>query len=238
MAEEAKGQRFSQRAGWFLDKITGSQWAQQTQQTQRQTSGQQSTGGIFLPWISNNQNLINSNKVSVNNGFTQWIQEWTIKSNIVLQWITNKPNEATLDTTTMKQKRQSYIYAKNNNINTKSINEQIEEERTWSNKVLGQTGKILKTYREAPINNFKKRWMRAIADSWLPWYFVDKTLEKAWAPDGLGDSIKNAVNETARKVALTYQDKVNEDFKIKSIKIIDYGSAFFYENKYFSWVTI
>ena len=231
MAEEAKGQRFSQRAGWFLDKITGSQWAQQTQQTQQQTSGQQSTGGIFLPWISNNQNLINSNKVSVNNGFTQWIQEWTIKSNIVLPWITNKPNEATLDTTTMKQKRQSYIYAKNNNINTKSINEQIEEERTWSNKVLGQTGKILKTYREAPINNFKKRWMRAIADSWLPWYFVDKTLEKAWAPDGLGDSIKNAVNETARKVALTYQDKVNEDFQKKVDKNIDARIREKYDNE-------
>lgn len=231
MAEEAKGQRFSQRAGWFLDKITGSQWAQQTQQTQQQTSGQQSTGGIFLPWISNNQNLINSNKVSMNNWFTQWIQDWTIKSNIVLPWITNKPNEATLDTTTMKQKRQSYIYAKNNNINTKSINEQIEEERTWSNKVLGQTGKILKTYREAPINNFKKRWMRAIADSWLPWYFVDKTLEKAWAPDGLGDSIKDAVNETARKVALTYQNKINEDFQKKIDKNIDARIREKYDNE-------
>lgn len=231
MAEEAKWQRFSQRAGWFLDKITGSQWAQQTQQTQQQTSGQQSTGGIFLPWISNNQNLINSNKVSMNNWFTQWIQDWTIKSNIVLPWITNKPNEATLDTTTMKQKRQSYIYAKNNNINTKSINEQIEEERTWSNKVLGQTGKILKTYREAPINNFKKRWMRAIADSWLPWYFVDKTLEKAWAPDGLGDSIKDAVNETARKVALTYQNKVNEDFQKKVDKNIDAKIREKYDNE-------
>lgn len=231
MAEEAKGQRFSQRAGWFLDKITGSQWVQQTQQTQQQTSGQQSTGGIFLPWISNNQNLINSNKVSMNNWFTQWIQDWTIKSNIVLPWITNKPNEATLDTTTMKQKRQSYIYAKNNNINTKSINEQIEEERTWSNKVLGQTGKILKTYREAPINNFKKRWMRAIADSWLPWYFVDKTLEKAWAPDGLGDSIKDAVNETARKVALTYQNKINEDFQKKVDKNIDARIREKYDNE-------
>lgn len=231
MAEEAKWQRFSQRAEWFLDKITGNQWAQQTQQTQQQTSGQQSTGGIFLPWISNNQNLINSNKVSMNNWFTQWIQDWTIKSNIVLPWITNKPNEATLDTTTMKQKRQSYIYAKNNNINTKSINEQIEEERTWSNKVLGQTWKILKTYREAPINNFKKRWMRAIADSWLPWYFVDKTLEKAWAPDGLGDSIKDAVNETARKVALTYQNKVNEDFQKKVDKNIDARIREKYDNE-------
>lgn len=231
MAEEVKGQRFSQRAGWFLDKITGDQWAQQTQQTQQQTSGQQSTGGIFLPWISNNQNLINSNKVSMNNWFTQWIQDWTIKSNIVLPWITNKPNEATLDTTTMKQKRQSYIYAKNNNINTKSINEQIEEERTWSNKVLGQTGKILKTYREAPINNFKKRWMRAITDSWLPWYFVDKTLEKAWAPDGLGDSIKDAVNETARKVALTYQNKINEDFQKKVDKNIDARIREKYDNE-------
>lgn len=231
MAEEVKGKRFSQRAGWFLDKITGDQWAQQTQQTQQQTSGQQSTGGVFLPWISNNQNLINSNKVSMNNWFTQWIQDWTIKSNIVLPWITNKPNEATLDTTTMKQKRQSYIYAKNNNINTKSIDEQIEEERTWSNKVLGQTGKILKTYREAPINNFKKRWMRAIADSWLPWYFVDKTLEKAWAPDGLGDSIKDAVNETARKVALTYQNKVNEDFQKKVDKNIDAKIREKYDNE-------
>ena len=234
MAEEAKGQRFSQRAGWFLDKITGSQWAQQTQQTQQtqqQTSGQQSTGGIFLPWISNNQNLINSNKVSMNNWFTQWIQDWTIKSNIVLPWITSKPNEATLDTTTMKQKRQSYIYAKNNNINTKSINEQIEEERTWSNKVLGQTGKILKTYREAPINNFKKRWMRAIADSWLPWYFVDKTLEKAWAPDGMGNTIKDAVNETARKVALTYQNKINEDFQKKVDKNIDARIREKYDNE-------
>jgi len=231
MTEEVKGQRFSQRAGWFLDKITGSQWAQQTQQTQQQTSGQQSTGGVFLPWISNNQNLINSNKVSMNNWFTQWIQDWTIKSNIVLPWITSKPNEATLDTTTMKQKRQSYIYAKNNNINTKSINEQIEEERTWSNKVLGQTGKILKTYREAPINNFKKWWMRAIADSWLPWYFVDKTLEKAWAPDGLGDSIKDAVNETARKVALTYQNKVNEDFQKKVDKNIDARIREKYDNE-------
>ena len=231
MAEEVKGQRFSQRAGWFLDKITGDQWAQQTQQTQQQTSGQQSTGGVFLPWISNNQNLINSNKVSMNNWFTQWIQDWTIKSNIVLPWITSKPNEATLDITTMKQKRQSYIYAKNNNINTKSINEQIEEERTWSNKVLGQTGKILKTYREAPINNFKKRWMRAIADSWLPWYFVDKTLEKAWAPDGLGDSIKDAVNETARKVALTYQNKINEDFQKKVDKNIDARIREKYDNE-------
>lgn len=90
MAEEAKGQKFSQRTGWLLDKVTGNQWTQQTQQTQQDTSGQQATGGIFLPWISNNKELQSNNTLP-----TVWyawaIQNGTIKTNVDLPWVTSKP---------------------------------------------------------------------------------------------------------------------------------------------------
>lgn len=180
MAEEAKGQRFSQRAGWFLDKITGGQWAQQTQQTQQQTSGQQSTGGIFLPWISNNQNLINNNKVSVNNGFTQWIQEWKIKSNIVLPWINDKPKieNSTISPTTVEQQRKANIRAQNNSVDKRSMNEQIEDEMYSS-----QTIPVLKQWVYKTRDDIKKRTYRL----WLdfvenPWKYMTK-MYPAWVLD-------------------------------------------------------
>ena len=221
MAEEKAGKRMNFQVWWLSSLITWGQLQsqQQTQSTwSTQTGAQQSTSTPFLPWITNNQEIQAQNKIQTNNGFIEWIQQWKIQTNIQLPWITTKPQTgATLDTTTMKQKRQSYIYASNNNINTKSINEQIEEERASGSKVLWQTGKILKTYRETPINNFKKRWARAIADSGLPWYFVDKTLNKAW----LDISVKDSVNEVARKMALQYQDSVNEKFQKKVEKNLD-----------------
>ena len=228
MADEQAGKRMNFQVWWLSSLLTWGWKTQQTQQTQQTWSTTQ-TGAVqqqkttpFLPWISDNAELQAKNKVSTNNGFIQWIQSWNIKTNIQLPWITTKPveeNTATLSPTTDKQKRQSYIYASNNNINTKSTAEQIEEERTSTWKVLWQIDNVWKTYVKAPINNYKKRWFRAIWDSWLTQNFIKKTLEKDWI--NLSDNTMESIDNIWQHIVQAYTDKINEDFRKLEEKNLD-----------------
>lgn len=228
MADEQAGKRMNFQVWWLSSLLTWGWKTQQTQQTQQTWSTAQ-TGAVqqqkttpFLPWISDNAELQAKNKVSTNNGFIQWIQSWNIKTNIQLPWITTKPveeNTATLSPTTDKQKRQSYIYASNNNINTKSTAEQIEEERTSTWKVLWQIDNVWKTYVKAPINNYKKRWFRAIWDSWLTQNFIKKTLEKDWI--NLSDNTMESIDNIWQHIVQAYTDKINEDFRKLEEKNLD-----------------
>ena len=228
MADEQAGKRMNFQVWWLSSLLTWGWKTQQTQQTQQTWSTMQ-TGAVqqqkttpFLPWISDNAELQAKNKVSTNNGFIQWIQSWNIKTNIQLPWITTKPveeNTATLSPTTDKQKRQSYIYASNNNINTKSTAEQIEEERTSTWKVLWQIDNVWKTYVKAPINNYKKRWFRAIWDSWLTQNFIKKTLEKDWI--NLSDNTMESIDNIWQHIVQAYTDKINEDFRKLEEKNLD-----------------
>lgn len=231
MTEEQTGKRMNFKTWWLSSLLPW--WGQTQQSTQQQTSGQQSTGGIFLPWISNNQNLINNNKVSVDNGFAQGIQEWKIQSNIVLPWINDKPKieNATMSPTTIEQQRRANIRAKNNSVDTKSANEQIEEERSWAGKVMWQIDNIVKTYWRAPVNNIKKRWVKAIFDSWLVEKAIDSQLKEAGISDSIRSTAKNVSKSVWEKVVLAYNQKINDEFRKIEEKNLDQHIKEKYDNE-------
>lgn len=223
MAEEAKGQRFSQRAGWFLDKITGNQWAQQTQQTQQQTSGQQSTGGVFLPWISNANIWAGSTVWYTGNrekmtyiasNELQWMEKkWvseiqTPKTNIPLPWITLKPLEQVNKEIDDKYKR---IKAENTQLSF--IDAKERSEKYWE-QVNSEIWTQFEQWARQWWNNVKKAGKGAqslllerMAQIWYAnWAFGAMWTEEAKKKES------EWIND-ARNSNLEYKKKINDGFK-------------------------
>ena len=197
------------------------------------TSGQQSAGGVFLPWISDNKQLLESNKVP-ETGFVWAIQSGKSNGNLVLPWINDNVNNniATITPATTLQARQWYQQAKNNNVNTNSWNEEIED---WRYNY--QTIPVLEQWVKQTWNDVKKfSYRKAIDFIENPWKYISEAyptspiqkfiLKNMWSPVSQ-ETLNNMWNNYYK-----YENKINESFDKWVENNIDQGIAQKYAEKW------
>ena len=175
---------------------------------------QTATTTTTLPWITNFQNLQESNK----------IQFWSnVKSNIILPWISEpKYPNATLSQATQETGKEWNKRAKNNVKDTRSMNEIIHDEM-----VSGEYIPLLKQWAKQTWNDVKKfayrKWIEAVENfanhPYETFLWSSPVLKALWTELDKkrfeDPNVKSQVDKWISnmwKLYYRYEDKINKNF--------------------------
>ena len=209
----AEWQRFSERKSRLQDFKAWLQWdqgagTQQTQQTQQDTSGQQATGGVFLPWINTDYSS------TLPKTWYQWaLESGKIQSNVVLPWINDKA-------TTI-----SHI----------DPNEAIEWMKRFQDEENDRiTSQYLPLVRRWLLQ--LKWWYQKRANANLSKEWILEKLARIWQVNWASKSAMQEYIDENEKQTLEYNKKVNDAFKQWENKNMDMKLLENYEWETISWL--
>ena len=225
MAEE--GKRFSERSSRLADfstRLQGNWWSttwwsgtQQTQQTQQtwigNTSGTQSSWGIFLPWITDNAELQSMNKLPKT--WFQWaIEQGKVQWNVVLPWITGK----TATTISHIDPHEAIEWMQR-------FREQEEDRTTW------QYRPLVKRWAEHLKWQYQKRAQANLSKS-----AILERLANIWMANWASKEAMTPYVEEHKEKTLKYNKQINDAFSDWEKRNMDMDLLKQYEWETISWL--